>query len=277
MSAPVAVVIPCYRQERFLARTVAALEAALAPAGAWRGVIVRAAPDAAPLPPLPARWQVLSPPVSRPLTPGAARMLGFGAAAAPWTLFVDADVEVTPEWARELLARIAVAPPAIGGFGGRLEEWFVSDDGVERMGSADMYRVGGAERVVDYLATLACYRRDTLIAAGGYDARLSSEEDFELGLRIRRAGATLVSLPALAARHWSAPRPSLGELARRWRTGLCSTSGARGSARWRAGRRCTSPRSRCGRRGWRRSPPRSPRAAACGSVPGRCCRWRCSR
>lgn len=227
--APLAVVVPCWRQERFLARTVAALETALAGAGAWRGVIVRAAPDATPLPVLPARWQVLAPPVARPLTPGAARMLGFGAVDAPWVVFVDADVEVLPEWVAALRARLATAPDAVGGFGGRIEEWFVvpsaDGDGTARMGSPDMYRAGSAEHAVDYLATLACYRRRALIAAGGYDARLNSEEDFELGLRLARAGFTLTSFGTLAARHWSAPRPSFGELARRWRTGLCFGQG----------------------------------------------------
>ena len=38
------VVIPCYRQERFLPRTVAALEAALADRE-WRGVLVLAAAE----------------------------------------------------------------------------------------------------------------------------------------------------------------------------------------------------------------------------------------
>ena len=38
------VVIPCYRQERFLPRTIASLEAALAGRD-WRGVLVLSAPD----------------------------------------------------------------------------------------------------------------------------------------------------------------------------------------------------------------------------------------
>jgi hypothetical protein len=78
---------------------------------------------------------------------------------------------------------------------------------------------------VDYLATLAFYRREALLQAGGYDTRLSSEEDFELGLRLRGLGFELRSLALLAARHWSAPRPSFGELGRRWRTGLCFGQG----------------------------------------------------
>ena len=81
------VVVPCYRQERFLPRTVAAIERALA-AHEWRGALVLAAPASEPLPALSPRWTVISPPVTRPLTPGAARMLGFAACAGDWVLFL---------------------------------------------------------------------------------------------------------------------------------------------------------------------------------------------
>src|SRR5262249_10728950 len=43
----------------------------------------------------------------------------------------------------------------------------------------------------------------------------------ELGLRMRRAGLRFMSFAPLAAKHWSAPRPSFAEYGRRWRTGLC--------------------------------------------------------
>lgn len=220
----IAVVIPCHRQERFLPRTLAGLEEALA-GRAWEGVLVLASPDHAALPALPDRWTVLAPPVARPLTPGAARMLGCGATRAPWVLFVDADVAVERAWVDAALARAAAGPLQLAGLGGRLEEWFVDAAGAERAGARDMYKFGDGDRSVDYLATLAMYRRDALIAAGGYDGRLTSEEDFELGLRMRRAGFALESLGALAGRHWSAPRPSFGELSRRWRTGLCFGQG----------------------------------------------------
>ncbi len=222
------VVVPCYRQERFLPRTLAAVERALA-GREWRGVLVMAAPAAAPLPPLSPRWRVISPPdpltrgPGRPLTPGAARMLGFAACGGDWVLFVDADVELERPWAEHAL-ETAAGEPALAGLWGRIEEWFV-DGGAERPGSPDLYRVGARERRVDYLATLAFYRRDALLVAGGYDPRLHSEEDFELGLRFGRRGLELRSLGLVAARHWSAPRPSFGELWRRWSTGLCLGQG----------------------------------------------------
>jgi len=225
MSAPLtlSVVIPCYRQERFLPRTLAALDRALE-GRAWRGALVLAAPDHAPLPALGPQWQALAPPVAQPLTPGAARMLGLSALDASWVLFVDADVELDAVWMREALAMAERADARLGGLWGRLEEWFVDGEG-ERPGNPDMYKVGRTERETPYMATLAFYRRDALVRAGGYDPRLSSEEDFELGLRLGAAGFTMRSAGRLAARHWSAPRPSFGELVRRWRSGLCFGQG----------------------------------------------------
>jgi hypothetical protein len=85
----------------------------------------------------------------------------------------------------------------------------------------DLYRVGDRDAEAAYTATFSFYRRAALERVGGYEPRLQSEEDFELGLRLRRAGFRLRTLTPLAARHWSAPRPSFGEIGRRWRTGLC--------------------------------------------------------
>src|SRR5262245_21919415 len=218
----VGVVVPCYRQERFLPRTLAAIERSLA-GREWRGaLVISGPPGSAPPPPSP-RWTVIAPPVTRPLTPGAARMLGFAACGGDWVLFVDADVELEPAWVGEAL-RTASDEQALAGLWGRIEEWFVAGDR-EWRGSPDLYRIGERERRVAYLATLAFYRRGALIEAGGYDARLSSEEDFELGLRLGWLGLELRSLGLLAARHWSAPRPSFREVGRRWRTGLCFGQG----------------------------------------------------
>ena len=218
----IGVVVPCYRQERFLPRTLAAIERALA-ARDWQGALVLAAPASEPLPALSRHWSVISPPSTRPLTPGAARMLGFAVCGGDWVMFPDADVEIDAAWAAAAIAT-AARSPSLAGLGGRIEEWFV-DGERERPGPRDMYRVGERERAVGYLATLAFYRRDALNAAGGYQVLLNSEEDFELGMRLTRLGLELRSLGRLAARHWSGPRPSFSELARRWRAGLCFGQG----------------------------------------------------
>jgi len=215
------VVIPCYRQERFLARTLAALEAGLAGRD-WLGVLVLSAPGSeTPLPARSARWRVLRAdgPEHRPLTPGAARNAGFEACGGSWVLFVDADVEVERAWI-ERACGVAASDVSVAGLWGRIEEWFV-DGERERPGVRDLYRVGDGDAEAAYTATLSFYRRDALARVRGYDPRLQSEEDFELGVRLRLAGFRLRTLAPLAAKHWSAPRPSFAEVGRRWRTGLC--------------------------------------------------------
>ena len=213
------VVVPCHRQEEHLPRTVTALERALA-GHAWRGVIVLGGrdDDRAPRPVFGPSWQVLAPPAGVAGTPGAARMLGFAAVEGAWTLFVDADTEVNADWVGHALAATA-ADPRVAGYGGRIEER-VFAGALDWAGDPDLNRVGDLERDVDLVTTPALYRRAALLAEGGYDARLGAEEDFELGLRLRRAGWRLRVLAGPAARHWNPPRPSLAELGRRWRFGL---------------------------------------------------------
>lgn len=218
----VAVVIPCHRQQRHLPRTTEAVERAL-DGREWQGVVVMASRGGAAVPVAGGRWQVIEPPVAGTLAPGATRMLGLAASGAPWVLFVDADVEVDPAWVAEALD-VARREPALAAIWGRVEEWFESDAGVER-GSRDMFHVGDRERAVEFVTTPVFYRRAALLEAGGYDPRLRSDEDFELGLRLGRLGLELRSLGRLAGRHWSAPRPSFAELGRRWSSGLCFGAG----------------------------------------------------
>jgi len=216
------VVIPCYRQERFLGRTLAALERSLAGRD-WLGVLVLAAADGGTtLPERSPHWRVLRAAAgsgTRPLTPGAARNAGFEACGGAWVLFVDADVEVEGAWI-DRACRVAATDVTVAGLWGRIEEWF-EDGHAVRAGGRDLYRVGDGDAEAEYTATLSFYRRDALEHVGGYESRLQSEEDFELGLRLRHAGFPLRTLAPLAAKHWSAPRPSFSEVGRRWRTGLC--------------------------------------------------------
>jgi succinoglycan biosynthesis protein ExoA len=56
--------------------------------------------------------------------------------------------------------------------------------------------------------------RDTLERHGGWDEEWLNDQDFELAARIRKAGGTIVCVPAMAAGY--IPRDSLGALARQY-------------------------------------------------------------
>jgi hypothetical protein len=223
------VVISCYRQERYLPRTVQSVERALEGRD-WNGVLEIAAPSSAPLPALSERWTVIASTdpdtgeLRRALTPGAGRMTGFRACGGDWVLFLDSDMELDRAWADAALTAAAAREATLAGIGGRIEEWF-TDGESERPGKHDMY--GGCDRdhAVPYLANVALYRRSSLETAGGYNEWLRSDEDFELGMRLGFLGFGMRVLGMRAGRHWSAPRPSFPELARRWRTGLCFGQG----------------------------------------------------
>lgn len=63
-------------------------------------------------------------------------------------------------------------------------------------------------------AYLGIFRREALDAVGGYDDGIRRGEDWELNLRIRRAGGLIWFEPALGVTYW--PRASFGDLARQF-------------------------------------------------------------
>ncbi|WP_336659718.1 glycosyltransferase family 2 protein [Leucobacter sp. USHLN153] len=63
-------------------------------------------------------------------------------------------------------------------------------------------------------AYLGIFRREAVEAVGGYDPSILRGEDWELNLRLRRAGYLVWFEPALAVTYW--PRASFGDLARQF-------------------------------------------------------------
>ncbi len=75
------------------------------------------------------------------------------------------------------------------------------------------YRAGGAEGPVDTVY-LGAWRRETLEAAGGFDATLLRNQDYELNWRLRQRGGIVWFDPALSAGY--RPRGGLRDLARQY-------------------------------------------------------------
>ena len=155
-------------------------------------------------------------------TPGSVRNAGAASSRADYLLFLDGDIVLEEGFLGRAVTHLE-GDARCAGFGGRLDErhWI----GERQVGGAsDLYRVGagGPTRV---LGALWLCRRTAFEEVGGFDPALPSEEDSELSLRLRLAGYGLWAEGTLAGYHDCAPRPSLKELGRRWRSGLFAGQG----------------------------------------------------
>jgi hypothetical protein len=135
---------------------------------------------------------------------------------------VDGDVELDPAFVGRALCFLDSHPGA-GGYGGRLDECYWRE-GREVGGLRDLFGIGRGGDMA-FLAPVWLCRRAAFERVGGFDPRLPSEEDFELGVRLRQDGWTLRADPELAGTHHCTPRPSFAEIGRRWRSGMYAGPG----------------------------------------------------
>lgn len=75
------------------------------------------------------------------------------------------------------------------------------------------FHIGGEPGPVDTVY-LGVFRRDALVAAGGFDETLVRNQDYELNIRLRRDGGSIWFTPELSATY--APRPDAASLARQY-------------------------------------------------------------
>ncbi|SEQ18090.1 Glycosyltransferase, GT2 family [Azotobacter beijerinckii] len=131
---------------------------------------------------------------------GALRNRGAAASSGDCLAFLDADMEMPPDWLTtwravraedraEVLGLLHQAPPQA--------PWYAR---------AWLQRLA-AERdrpaLLDWLPTAnLCLERAWFERVGGFDERLRSGEDKDLGLRLGQAGARLLSLPAPTVLNW---------------------------------------------------------------------------
>lgn len=135
-----------------------------------------------------------------------ARQLGATIATTPWLLFADADVCFAPDYFERLEA--IASPAELGGIvavkttdGGydRYHRIFVRGQGL--LTGLGIPAASGSNMLV---------RADALQAVGGFDPRLSVNEDTELMFRIARAGWRVAFEPGLSVRAFDHRRLELG-------------------------------------------------------------------
>jgi succinoglycan biosynthesis protein ExoA len=167
------------------------------------------------------RVRVLDNPARR--TPEALN-LGLREARGTYVARMDAHTWYPPDYLQQGIERLArggaehVSGPQLAEGDGRWSHRIAlalrSPMGV---GGARFRRAAGAEVELDSGFT-GVWRRETLVAHGGWDAGWPVNQDAELAARIRAAGGRVIGVPEMAARY--VPRDSLRALARQyWRYG----------------------------------------------------------
>ncbi|MGK5552827.1 HAD-IIIA family hydrolase [Actinomadura kijaniata] len=145
--------------------------------------------------------------------PAAARNVGWRAATGRWTVFLDDDVVPSDGWAADLAADLAGLPADVGGSQGRVTVPLPPG----RRPTDWERNTAGLESAAWITADMA-YRRDALVATGGFDERFprAFREDADLALRVQDAGCRLVrgrrrtAHPVRPAGFWASVRAQAG-------------------------------------------------------------------
>ena len=145
--------------------------------------------------------------------PAAARNVGWRAADATWIAFLDDDVHVPAGWAAALRSDLACAPDDVAGVQGRLVVPLPDD----RAPTDRERNVHGLEHAAWPTADMT-YRRDVLLAVGGFDERFprAYREDADIALRVLdggwrlRRGIRTVIHPVRPAARWISLRQQAG-------------------------------------------------------------------
>ncbi|MYW46901.1 glycosyltransferase, partial [Streptomyces sp. SID161] len=142
--------------------------------------------------------------------PAAARNAGWRTVRTPWTVFLDDDVQVLPDWSRRLAEDLRAAGPEVGGVQGRLRVPLPPD----RRPTDWERTTKGLENAAWATADMA-YRTEALKRSGGFDERFprAFREDADLALRMQRAGwallrGTRVTRHPVRPAHWWASLPA---------------------------------------------------------------------
>ena len=143
----------------------------------------------------------------------------ISASRHPVVIRVDAHSELTPDYTRRSVA--ALRDTGAANVGGIMRA--VGSTPVQRAiarGYNSPFGLGGGAYHGDGTpgpaesAYLGVFRREAIDAVGGYDPSILRGEDWELNLRIRRAGHLVWFDPALRVTYW--PRASFGDLAKQF-------------------------------------------------------------
>ena len=146
--------------------------------------------------------------------PAAARNAGWRAAEpTDWVAFLDDDVRVGPRWRAELMADLTRQPADVAGVQGLIDVPLPPD-----RRPTDWERGTAGLATARWITADLAYRRNALLAAGGFDERFprAFREDADLALRLLdlgwslRQGTRRTTHPVRPASRWASLRAQAG-------------------------------------------------------------------
>lgn len=147
---------------------------------------------------------------------GLGPQLGFQYARYDYICLIDGDMELAPSFLPRALAYLNVHQ-ACAGVSGHVAEMQL--DTLEYRRRVERQALENKIGNLDRLNGGGLYRRSAIEAAGYFsDRNLHGYEEYELGLRLRKAGWTLHRFDLLFVRHYGHSENSYRLLLRRWRS-----------------------------------------------------------
>jgi len=121
--------------------------------------------------------------------PAHARNVGWRRARTPWVSFLDDDVLPDPDWLERLADDLAAEGPDTAGIQGVVRVPLPDD-----RPPTDWERVTAGLAGASWITADMTYRREALVATGGFDERFprAFREDADIALRVQRSGGRLV-------------------------------------------------------------------------------------
>ncbi|QCO56095.1 glycosyltransferase [Pseudorhodobacter turbinis] len=147
----------------------------------------------------------------------AARNIGLGLAAAPVVAFLDDDAVPEPSWLSRLVApfsdaRVTAAGGFVLGRSGLAWQWqaaWVDGDGFDHpfdAGPSTSLHSGTASRAIKTQGTNCAFRREALLAIGGFDEGYRFYlDEADVNLRLAATGGLTAVVPDAVVHHGYAP------------------------------------------------------------------------
>ena len=142
--------------------------------------------------------------VSLRLNAPAAYNYAMKIATHPILGFIDADAKVEPEWLNKLVPHLS--DPKVAGVSGSIETWNKENPWARSIGYELKNRYRRIGKFTGRIATMNLLLKKTVIEeAGGWDEKLPSQYDTDLGFRISARGYKIAYEPSAVCYHFNRP------------------------------------------------------------------------